>query len=90
MTYSACNNTYSQLGFRKEERCYFDKSARLILLFTAVYMTQDLVYGFIRAKVARPRARVIEFCSTKNLDEQKFKEHLARAPWHVGEIFDDI
>ena len=25
----------------------------------------------------------------KNFDEQKFKQHLSSAPWHVSEIFED-
>ena len=33
---------------------------------------------------------VVKFRSTKNLDEQAFIEHLGTAPWHVGEIFNDI
>ena len=33
---------------------------------------------------------LIKFRLIKNFDEQKFKQHLSSASWHVGEIFDDI
>ena len=32
----------------------------------------------------------MNFRSCKNLDEQVFRDHLASAPWHVAEVFDDV
>ena len=49
-----------------------------------------LIYGFMNEKVVRHGARIIKFRSIKNFDEQKFRQHLSTAPWHVGNIFDDI
>lgn len=49
-----------------------------------------LVYALLHVKVARFGSKVVRFRSTKNYNEQKFKEHLSVAPWHVGEILDDI
>ena len=34
--------------------------------------------------------KVITFRGYKNFDECHFKESLSMAPWHVGEIFDEI
>ncbi|CAB4020838.1 Hypothetical predicted protein, partial [Paramuricea clavata] len=49
-----------------------------------------LVYGFMQEKVPKCKARVIKFRSAKNLNEDDFKNHLRCAPWHVGEVFDDV
>ena len=38
----------------------------------------------------RHGARIIKSRSIKNFDEQKFRQHFSTAPWHVGDIFDDI
>ena len=50
----------------------------------------SLIYGFMNEKVVRHGTRIIKFRSIKNFDEQKLKQHLSSAPWHVREIFDDI
>lgn len=44
----------------------------------------------MKDKVLSHRPKVITFRSYKNFDECHFKESLSRAPWHVGEIFDEI
>jgi hypothetical protein len=49
-----------------------------------------LVYGFMQEKIPKCKAIVIKFCSTKNLNEDDLKNHLRCAPWHVGEVFDDV
>lgn len=49
-----------------------------------------LVYGFVQEKEPKCKARVIKFRSTKNLNEDDFKNHLRCALWHVGEVFDDV
>ena len=49
-----------------------------------------LVYGFMQDKAAKVKPRIIKFRSVKNFDEEKFQEHLNSAPWHVGEVFDNV
>ena len=49
-----------------------------------------LIYGILKDKVLSHRLKVITFRGYKNLDECHFKESLSMAPWHVGEIFDEI
>ena len=36
------------------------------------------------------KTKVVNFSPCKNLDEQVFRDHLASAPWHVAEVFDDV
>ena len=49
-----------------------------------------LVYSFLWERIYRHSAKIIKFRSFKNFDPERFEEHLASAPWHVGEVFDDI
>ena len=49
-----------------------------------------LTYGILKDKMLSHRPKVITFRSYKNFDECLFKESLSMAPWHVGEIFDEI
>ena len=49
-----------------------------------------LIYGILKDKMLSHRPKVITFRSYKNFDECHFKESLSMAPWHVGEIFDEI
>ena len=53
-----------------------------------------LIYGILKDKVLShvlsQRLKVITFRGYKNFDEYHFKESLSMAPWHVGEIFDEI
>ena len=49
-----------------------------------------LIYTFMKERVAKCKSKVINFRSRKNFDQILFKEHLASAPWHVAEIFDDV
>ena len=44
----------------------------------------------MKERVAKCKSKVINFRSRKNFDQMLFKEHLASAPWHVAEIFDDV
>lgn len=48
-----------------------------------------LIYAFMKEKVVGCGAKIINFRSMQNFDEQKFKQHLSSAPWHVSEIFED-
>lgn len=36
------------------------------------------------------KPKINNFRSYKNFQHKEFKKHLAVAPWHVGEIFDEI
>ena len=47
-----------------------------------------LVYGFLNEKVKPQKGKIIKFRSFKHFDEEKYKDDLMQAPWHVGEIFD--
>ena len=49
-----------------------------------------LIYGILKDKVLSHRPKVITFRNYKNFDECHFKESLSMAPWHVGEILDEI
>ena len=49
-----------------------------------------LVYAFMKERVVKFKTKVVNCRSCKNLDEQVFRDHLASAPWHVAEVFDDV
>ena len=36
------------------------------------------------------KTKVVNFRSCTDLDQQVFRDHLASAPWHVAEVFDDV
>ena len=44
----------------------------------------------VQGKLQRHPSKVITFRSYKNFDCDKFARDLAEAPWHVGEILDDL
>ena len=49
-----------------------------------------LIYGILKEKLPRQHSKLITFRSYKNFDCDKFTQDLPEAPWHVGEIFDDL
>ena len=49
-----------------------------------------LVYGFLSEKICRSKGKVVKFRSMKHFEEEAFENDLGEAPWHVGEIFDDV
>ena len=49
-----------------------------------------LFMGFSKEKLQRHPKKVITFRSYKNFDDEKFTQDLSEAPWHVGEVFDDL
>ena len=49
-----------------------------------------LIYGILKEKPPRLPSKLITFWSYKNFDCDKFTQDLPEAPWHVGEIFDDL
>lgn len=49
-----------------------------------------LIYGVMKKKLQLQTSRITNFRSYKNFDCDKFKKDLSEAPWHVGEIFNDL
>ena len=49
-----------------------------------------LIYGILKDRVNANKPKIIAFRSYRNFDSEEFKKQLEVAPWHVGEIFDDI
>lgn len=50
----------------------------------------DLVYGVLKQKINHNKPKVITFRSYKNFDPEHYKQLLSSAPWHVGQLFDDV
>lgn len=50
-----------------------------LLIHSGIYgwglSDHPLVYGLMHERVAKCSSRVIKICSTKNFEEEKFKEH---------------
>ena len=44
----------------------------------------------MKEKVNRHSKKVITFRSYKNCDLDEYVNQLSTAPWHVGELFDDV
>ena len=49
-----------------------------------------LIYGILKYKGNPNRSKVITFRSYKNFDPEDYKQLLSSAPWHVGQLFDEI
>ena len=49
-----------------------------------------LIYGILKDRVNANKPKIVAFRSYRNFDSEEFKKQLEVAPWHVGEIFDDI
>ena len=50
-----------------------------------------LIYGIMKEKARKHSARkTIRFRSYKNFDPVKYDNLLMTAPWHVGNLFDDV
>ena len=49
-----------------------------------------LNYGIFKENVNLYKPEIKNFRTYKNFQHEEFKKHLAVAPWHVGEIFDEI
>lgn len=47
----------------------------------------DLVYRVLKQKINHNKPKVITF---KNFDPEHYKQLLYSAPWHVGQLFDDV
>lgn len=49
-----------------------------------------LIYGILKDKVRPNKSKIIIFRSNKGFNAEEFNEHLLTAPWHVGEIFNEV
>ena len=49
-----------------------------------------MIYGVVKEKAVQYRNKIVQVRSYKNLDEERLKEDLSVAPWHVGEVFDSL
>ena len=49
-----------------------------------------LIYGLMKETVKRYQNKIITFRNYKNCDMEVFANKLAAAPWHVGDLFDDV
>lgn len=49
-----------------------------------------LFMGFSRKNFNNNPNKVITSRSYKNFDDEKFTQDLSEAPWHVGEVFNDL
>ena len=49
-----------------------------------------LIYGLMKETVKRYQNKIITFRNYKNCDMEVFTNELATAPWHVGDLFDDV
>ena len=49
-----------------------------------------LIYGVLKQRVKSNKPKVISFRRYKNFESDAFKQHLATAPWHIGQLFDDV
>ena len=50
----------------------------------------SMVYGEMTEKVKKPTTKALVHRQTKTTDFDNFSKDLLDAPWHVGEIFDDL
>ena len=49
-----------------------------------------LIYRVLKERVNVNKPKVITFRSYKNFNPDLFKRHLAMAPWHIGQLFEDV
>ena len=43
----------------------------------------------MKAKLARPKPKVIKYCSYKHFNEDEFNADLRAIPFHIATVFDD-
>ena len=46
-----------------------------------------MIYKVVKQKAIQYKEKIAHVCGYKNLDEERFKENLSIAPWHIGEYF---
>ena len=49
-----------------------------------------LIFGIVRDNVKLSNPKVISFRSYTNFNGENFKQDLSLAPWHIGEVFEDM
>jgi len=49
-----------------------------------------VIYGLMKEKVKRYQNKIVTFRNYKNCDMEVYTNKLATAPWHVGDLFDDV
>ena len=49
-----------------------------------------MVYASLKERAVQHKTRILKVRSYKNFNEEKFKEDLKMAPWHVGESFESV
>ena len=49
-----------------------------------------LIYGVLKERVNPNKPKVITFRGYKNFQADVFKQHLATAPWHIAQLFDEV
>jgi len=50
----------------------------------------DLIYTVRKQKLPKSKARITEFRSFKNFDEEAFLSDLRAVPWDIAYVFDEI
>ena len=49
-----------------------------------------LIFGIVRDRIKSNKPKIISFRSFKNFNAEIFNQELSLAPWHVGEIYEDV
>ena len=49
-----------------------------------------LIYGVLKERVNPNKPKLIIFRSYKNVETDVFKQHLATAPWYIGQLFGKV
>ena len=49
-----------------------------------------MVYASLKERAGQHKTRILKVRSYKNFNEEKFKEDLKMAAWHVGESFESV
>lgn len=49
-----------------------------------------LIYGVLKQKINPNKPKCITFRSYKNFDPDVYKQLLSSAPWHIGQLFDEV
>ena len=59
-------------------------------VFDPALSDRMLIYGIVKEKARKDSRKIIHFRSYKNFDPVKYDNLLMTAPWHVGNLFDDV
>ena len=68
---------------------YFSKTWS-ILGYHDTLSDHALIFGIVRDRIKSNKPEIISFRSFKNFNAETFNQELSLAPWHVGEIFEDV